>query len=300
MTSRLHLGLIEPGDRLPSARETAQELGADYRVVVAAYRELERDGLVEVRPRSGVFVAAGASRPDAALPRFGQRVVDLLAEEVTRGRPAPDFPERVRRCLETLRLRAACIECNDDQLSALRYELEVDYGLEAACIEVDELESGGRAPRAVRQADLLVSTSFHAPEVQRVATALDKPCVIVTLDPDFRAELARLMIERPVYFVGTDPRFADKLRVLFREETAAANLRPLIVGRDRLEEIPEGAPVVLTPASRARLAGTGLLQRALPPRGFSRESARQILTFVVRANVAAMMAIDGSGGSAPG
>lgn len=290
MTSRLHLGLVEPGDRLPSARATAQEMGADYRVVVAAYRELERDGLVEVRARSGVFVAAGASRPDATLPRFGQRVVELLAEEVTRGRPALDFPERVRRCLETLRLRAACIECNDDQLSALRYELEVDYGLEASCIEVDELESGGRPPHAVRQADLLVSTSFHAPEVRRVATALGKPCVIVTLDPDFRAELARLMIERPVYFVGTDPRFADKLRVLFREETAAANLRPLIVGRDRLEEIPDGAPVVLTPASRERLAGSGLLQRALPPRGFSRESARQILSFVVRANVAAMMA----------
>jgi hypothetical protein len=39
-------------------------------------------------------------------------------------------------------------------------------------------------------------------------------------------------------------------------------------------------------AARALLAGTPLLARALPARGFSRETGRQILSFVLQANVA--------------
>src|SRR5947199_10673592 len=50
--SDLHLGLVRPGQRLASARETARELGTDYRVVVAAGRALEREGLLEIRPRA--------------------------------------------------------------------------------------------------------------------------------------------------------------------------------------------------------------------------------------------------------
>ena len=50
--SGLHLGILEPGIRLPSANEIAVEMGVDRRVVLQAYRELEREGIVELRQRS--------------------------------------------------------------------------------------------------------------------------------------------------------------------------------------------------------------------------------------------------------
>lgn len=285
----LHLGILRPGQRLPSARQMAKELGTDYRLVVAAYRELEREGLVEVRPRSGIFLAATASEPRAALPAMARRVVEILVDEVMAGNPAPDFPERVRRCLETLRLGAACLECNEDQMSFLCHELALDYGLETAGVDWASLAPGGRPPIELRRADLLVSTSFHAAETHRLARTLDKPVVIVTLQRSFRAELARLLEERPVYFVGTDPRFAAKLLVLFGDERGRANLRPVIVGRDPVDEIPPDAAVLLSPSARVRLAGHPLLERAIPPRGYSRETAHQLLTFIVERNLAAMV-----------
>ena len=56
----IHLGLVKAADRLPSLRAAAAEFGVDQRSVLAAYRELEREGIVEMRPRSGM--SSDASR----------------------------------------------------------------------------------------------------------------------------------------------------------------------------------------------------------------------------------------------
>ncbi|MEU5806560.1 MULTISPECIES: GntR family transcriptional regulator [unclassified Streptomyces] len=52
----LRLGLLEPGDRLPTAREVVEALAINPNTVLKAYRELEREGLVEGRRGLGTFV----------------------------------------------------------------------------------------------------------------------------------------------------------------------------------------------------------------------------------------------------
>ncbi|WP_449349059.1 GntR family transcriptional regulator [Streptomyces shaanxiensis] len=52
----LRLGLLEPGDRLPTAREVAEATAINPNTVLKAYRELEREGLVEARRGLGTFV----------------------------------------------------------------------------------------------------------------------------------------------------------------------------------------------------------------------------------------------------
>ncbi|WP_350348115.1 GntR family transcriptional regulator [Agromyces sp. G08B096] len=51
-------GGLTPGERLPTVRALAEELGLAANTVARAYRELEQDGVVETRGRSGTFVAA--------------------------------------------------------------------------------------------------------------------------------------------------------------------------------------------------------------------------------------------------
>lgn len=51
-------GVVERGDQLPSAREVVVQLGINPNTVLKAYRELERDGLIEFRRGQGTFVAA--------------------------------------------------------------------------------------------------------------------------------------------------------------------------------------------------------------------------------------------------
>lgn len=52
----LRLGLLEPGDRLPTAREVVEAAAINPNTVLKAYRELEREGLVEGRRGLGTFV----------------------------------------------------------------------------------------------------------------------------------------------------------------------------------------------------------------------------------------------------
>ncbi|MEU4224112.1 GntR family transcriptional regulator [Nonomuraea sp. NPDC026600] len=52
----LRLGMLRPGDQLPTAREVVESLAINPNTVLKAYRELEREGLVEGRPGQGTFV----------------------------------------------------------------------------------------------------------------------------------------------------------------------------------------------------------------------------------------------------
>ncbi|OEV06399.1 GntR family transcriptional regulator [Streptomyces sp. Amel2xB2] len=54
----LRLGLLEPGDKLPTAREVVEATAVNPNTVLKAYRELEREGLVEGRRGLGTFVRA--------------------------------------------------------------------------------------------------------------------------------------------------------------------------------------------------------------------------------------------------
>ena len=65
----LRLGLLRPGDKLPTAREVVEATAVNPNTVLKAYRELERSGLVEPRPGLGTFVlrTLGAGETDSEL-----------------------------------------------------------------------------------------------------------------------------------------------------------------------------------------------------------------------------------------
>ena len=72
----LRLGLLVPGDRLPTAKEVVERLAINPNTVLKAYRELEREGLVSARPGQGTFVER--SLGGASLAEHTRLRVDLL------------------------------------------------------------------------------------------------------------------------------------------------------------------------------------------------------------------------------
>jgi GntR family transcriptional regulator len=60
----LQLGLLEPGDQLPTAVQVVESLAINPNTVLKAYRELERGGLVRARPGLGTFVVGELPRTD--------------------------------------------------------------------------------------------------------------------------------------------------------------------------------------------------------------------------------------------
>ena len=57
-------GRLVAGDRLPTIRALATDLGLAAGTVARAFRELEAEGVVETRRRAGTVIAEGASVPD--------------------------------------------------------------------------------------------------------------------------------------------------------------------------------------------------------------------------------------------
>ncbi|MFC5804028.1 GntR family transcriptional regulator [Streptomyces formicae] len=68
----LRLGLLEPGDRLPTAREVVEATAINPNTVLKAYRELEREGLVEARRGLGTFVRKSLGAAPAESPLRGE------------------------------------------------------------------------------------------------------------------------------------------------------------------------------------------------------------------------------------
>jgi GntR family transcriptional regulator len=67
----LRLGVLKPGDRLPTAQQVVAKLAINPNTVLKAYRDLEREGLVRPRPGQGTFVVGTLPHSDpAAQERF--------------------------------------------------------------------------------------------------------------------------------------------------------------------------------------------------------------------------------------
>ncbi|MER7398014.1 GntR family transcriptional regulator [Streptomyces sp. NPDC000151] len=62
----LRLGTLVEGDRLPTAAQVAATTKVNPNTTLKAYRELEREGLVEPRPGLGTFVSRTLARPESA------------------------------------------------------------------------------------------------------------------------------------------------------------------------------------------------------------------------------------------
>ena len=285
----LHARALASGDRLPSARELGSEFETDHRIVLAAYRQLAGEGLVELRQRGGIYVAP---RDDALIPTPGvDWMIDTLLQGLGREVPVVEFHDWFRRAVGTLRLRAVVVQGSRDHIAGMCRELFDDYGLEASGLDATELAEPSAGTIAdLRQIDLLVTTPGYESVVRRVGARVGVPVVIADVRADLLGGEWRMLLRHPVYVVVNDERFVGGLKSFFSDVPGAAeNLRLMIVGRDDLRSIPADAPVYVTRAASDALAGAPIGGRIVPSaRVFSAEAARELVGFIVRANLDAL------------
>src|SRR5689334_1504948 len=82
----IETGALRRGEQLPGIRPLAEELVINPNTVAKAYRELEHEGVIELRHGAGAFVAATAGgRKGADRLRAGQAIVGAAIERL-RGR----------------------------------------------------------------------------------------------------------------------------------------------------------------------------------------------------------------------
>lgn len=91
------VGVLTPDDALPSVRELSAQLGLNHNTIKQAYRELEREGVVYVRPGEGTFAAKWGQGVDTR-----KRVVrDIASRALTEATQyqvdAQELVEEIRR-----------------------------------------------------------------------------------------------------------------------------------------------------------------------------------------------------------
>jgi GntR family transcriptional regulator len=93
----LQLGLLKPGDQLPTAQQVVARLAINPNTVLKAYRDLEREGLVRARPGRGTFVVRTLPRTDpVAQARFLASMTEWLRSARSAGL-GPDDIEAIYR-----------------------------------------------------------------------------------------------------------------------------------------------------------------------------------------------------------
>jgi GntR family transcriptional regulator len=97
----LRLGLLRPGDRLPTAKDVVAATAINPNTVLKAYHELEREGLVEGKRGMGTFVSRSLAMPrDAADGPLREELVDWVRRVKAGGLGREDVEALVKAALD--------------------------------------------------------------------------------------------------------------------------------------------------------------------------------------------------------
>lgn len=294
LLAAIHTGRLTAGDRLPSYREVSDETGMDLRAVARAYGLLEAEKLVEVRGRSGVFLAAQKRIGGRFLAETARWLVAVGREAWLRRLRVPELPDFVRECTASRVVRCAFVESTVDQVASIGTELREDFGFEVAPVHADRValivdDKGAdprlRLPAEIREADFIATTAFHAREMVEAAAALNVPLVVIRLNALFVREVQRTLAEQELAVVCADPLFAERLKLFVGDQHPERVRTVLASNRDDVARLDPSRPVLVSEAAREQLSDLPL-PRSFPDQPMiSPESADELLELLIRLNL---------------
>jgi GntR family transcriptional regulator len=93
----VEIGALQPGDQLPTIRALAEELVMNSNTVVRAYRELEHEGIVELRHGLGAFISSSVS----ARGKVMRQAKNIVESAIERLRSLGVTEQEMRRLFES-------------------------------------------------------------------------------------------------------------------------------------------------------------------------------------------------------
>jgi GntR family transcriptional regulator len=209
----IHTGNFAVGSRLPSIRAMAGFLRINRNTVARVFSDLEREGYVESRRGSGVYVLEPPVEADEEKRReVVERVMDLAA---ARSVPVEDLAYALLARAGTEppeKVRILFVECTVAELNQFSDELE-----EQLPVEVEKILIGDLAERLSGVEDapwqLAVTTFFHIHEVQELVEPFGIEAVALLAEATLEGlqRLMELPSQTPVGVVGGGRTCMDNL-----------------------------------------------------------------------------------------
>lgn len=285
----LFLGHLRVGDRLPSIRDVARHTGEDHRCVSAAYRRLASEGVVEIRNRHGVLVAAGGEGPEMPAAETAEWLAGVIGDAAKLQVKVTQLPELVRRWTAEAPVRCVCVDGTEDGLAALQAELHGQWGFEVQRFLAGGAESSRRdaLAAAVRAADVVVTTPFHAHAVHAATRAAGVPVVVLEADTEMVAAAEARLRAGTLTAVVADARYGERLRCL----TGGERLRVVLADDEAaLAALDPAQPVLMTRAAQQRVMGRPLRLLVPVSPAFSPSRGRELAAVLIRRNLRASRA----------
>lgn len=213
-----------PGQRLPSTRELARRFGIHQNTASAAYGQLEREGWVEQRHGSGVFVRRG--RPDTPLTpemAIDQLVGQLAVKARKLGASENLVRERMRRWLAMEPpARWLLIEPDPALAAIVLHEIEPALTLPVSDCRPEECRVS--APHGDAMALVLPSKAAMVRQLlppERDLTVLQ----VQPVSAELQAKLQRYLPEHGSDLIGIASRWTEFQRIA-QTMLIAAGLKP--------------------------------------------------------------------------
>lgn len=180
-------GLLQPGTRVPPPKEAALLLQINRNTVIAAYKELEKEGLLVTRHGQGTYV----SEKLPTLPDEGkkQALIALVRETLERTVQLGFSPEDFFTVVfnQTVlgldstpgrALQALLVECNLPDLQYYQQDLQKELGIQVDGCLLSELPEKVQEEE-VTGADFVVTTFFHVEDVKAILESLGKEVIAI-------------------------------------------------------------------------------------------------------------------------
>lgn len=220
LKQHLHLGRLRSGDRLPSVRQLARILDVNPKTAHSIYHYLEYEGLVEIRPRSGVFVSGGnVAKEQSREAELARKVRRLIREAYSLGFTQDELSDLFKQFLESSRPPdlLGVVECNEDFRRLICGDLTRELHVNIVPISPADLKDWTSPSLAGLRH--LVTTEYHLRELQNIVrgTDLGKAVYAVRLNYKIFEELEARLSEGRVLFLVKETCFIDELGSLLKE-----------------------------------------------------------------------------------
>ena len=264
ITEKIRSGELHSGFKMPTERELSEQLRISRNTVSAAYKELEKDGLLSSHQGKGTFVAEESV--EILSGKFHDRIlhfVDMgLEEAFATGMEAKDFlklvEERVTEKVDMLRTaRAIYIECNTEQARDFSRQIEAGTNLKCDPLTIQDLiEMSDETRLTLYNAKVIVSTFNHVPEIMEYVKDFNKTILGVAINPDLKTivRIARYPKATRFAFVSISMEFMEKVRASL-EGSGLDDLDVVYTNTqdpERLEELMQDRDIILVSPGRYR------------------------------------------------
>lgn len=196
-------GAFRENQQLPTVSELAAQVGITFETVRKAYKELERDGLIESTRGRGTFVSGHGRQRTSAVSRknaeadLAQSLKITLKQLMEQGLDASKltslFQETLREAIaEQPRQIIIFTECNELQVRTISETLVESLKVEIKPVLLNKLQEEIRyLSRLAIEPAAVVTTGFHLKEVRKLLsdTRIPVDFVITRMSPQTRRAL---------------------------------------------------------------------------------------------------------------